>query len=586
MAEVQNVSDSMDGIDPKNRADDPQIVARIRTEILSKLPNIRGDHGGLHTEWSACFDVWNQVHRVRLYDGGSDLFIPIARSIVETFVAQIKTGVFPSMNVLLVEANPMSVGPSPQAIGELLRHCVEQARVERHIESFIRDALIYGTAIVKFPWVEKTDTVYRRRPLLPPELAGMVAPALAGKTIVMPEKVRTFYGPGFRVVDPFRFYVYPLTSRDLDDASLIFEDIEVSYQHLKAMEQRGIYSGVARVKEQDGAKQEYASNEDRQKRLTRYGVSVETSKEGKYGDCYTISEIWCIYDLDGTGMEIPCKIVSCGDIVLEARPNPFFHQGAPYLAWKLIDFPDLFFGQGLITGLKYQQYAINALVNQGIDAAVFQSAPIVIANAMNLAQGMGSIKLGPRSVIYVNGRPDESIQFPKMPDNSSTSFQTASLIMQAMRDMAGAPPIMQGKLGANETTATEASILGNNAQSGVDNLIRSLEASVLSPLMFKWYLLLQQFMDDIVYLKIAGEPKGFGLTADDLVGDYRTRWLVSTQAQDRLSQIQTEMMAQSATQMQKMGGMGGGPQGLMPTGGGNETPAEMGGQPLGPIGKK
>ena len=235
MATVENVSDNGEGLDPRNRAEDPVIVDRIRADVLSKLTGIRGDQSALKTEWASCWDVWNQTHRVRLYEGASDLFIPVARNIVETFVAQIKSGVFPSVNTLLVEANPMAPGPSPQAIGELLRHCIEQAKVERHLELFIRDALIYGTAIVKFPWVEKTETVYRRRPIVPPELAGMISPELAAMTTVMPEQVRTYYGPAFRPVDIMRFYVYPLTCRDLEDATMIFEDLDASMSHLKAM---------------------------------------------------------------------------------------------------------------------------------------------------------------------------------------------------------------------------------------------------------------------------------------------------------------------------------------------------------------
>ena len=578
MATVENVSENMDGLDPRNRAEDLVIVDRIRVDVLSKLTGIRGDQAGLRNEWAASFDCWNQTHRVRLYEGASDLFIPVARNIVETFVAQIKSGVFPSVNTLLVEANPMAPGPSPQAIGELLRHCIEQAKVERHLELFIRDALIYGTAIVKFPWVEKTETVYRRRPIVPPELAGMISPELAAMTTVMPEQVRTYYGPAFRPVDIMRFYVYPLTCRDLEDATMIFEDLDASMSHLKAMEAKGIYYDVARVKEQATSSVD-PSADGRAGRTNRYGVNIDSGYSvGKFGDCYQLSEIWCIYDLDGTGNDIPCKIVSCGDLVLEARPNPFFHQSPPYLAWKLIDMPDMFFGQGLVSGLKHQNYAVNALTNQGIDAAVFQTAPIVIANANGLTQGMGSIKLGHRSIIYVNGKPSDSIEFVKMPDTSPTAFQTSSLIMQAMRDMAGAPPILQGKLGSNETTATEASILGNNAQSGVDNFIRSLEASVMSPLLQKWYFLLQQFMEEMQYFKIANEPKDVGMSAADLVADVRLRWLVSTQVRDRLSGLQAEMMAQTATTLNQPGvpPMPGATEGP----GKNETSAEMGGQPL------
>lgn len=584
MPDLLNVPPDGDGLDPINHAEDPAVVERIQKEILSKLPRIRGEQSTLHDEWSKCFAVWDQKHEVRLYEGASDLFIPVARNIVETFVAQVKAKLFP-YKFIVEETSTGPMGamqqmgilppelPTPDAVGGLLRHFIEQASVGRRIEALIRDGFIYGTGIVKFPWLTKTREVFRRRPLLPPELAQLAPPELAQQVTIQKEQLRTFHGPAFQVVDPFRFYVSPVTVRDLDDAQLVFEDVDASYYHLQAMEKAGIYTGVARLK--DRAKVDPQVDGDRNRRLTRYGLTVEsTNGRQAYGDNYVITEIWACFDLEGTGEEYPCKIVACGDVVLEARRNPFVDQRAPYRAWKLIDFPDLFFGQGLLTGLKHQQYAVNALVNQGIDSAVYQTNPVLIANAMGLPQGMGSLKIGYRGVMYVNGRPDDNIKPLLIPDTSKTAFETASLIMSSMRDMAGAPPILQGKLGSNEQTATEASILGENAQSGVDNFVSSLEESILTPMLHDWYVMSQQFLDEPLYVDITGEPKPVQLTAEDLVLDYRFRWLsggamaaqTAANAQETAYE-QSEMMKDAAGAPMVPGAPG-------------ETPAEMGGQPM------
>lgn len=580
--DLVNVPPNMDGIDPKNWAEDPAVADRIREEVLSKLTAIRGDKNTLHEEWKKCFGVWDQQHVVRLYEGASDLFIPVARNIVETFVAQVKAKVFP-YKFIVEEAStgPMAqfqeMGlmppelPTPDAVGALLRHFIEQAKVGRAIEEFIRDAFIYGTAIVKFPWITRHREVYRRRPLIPPMLAPMVAPELASQVSLMKEQVRTFHGPDFCVVHPMRFYVHPITVKHLDDASMVFEDIDASFSHLKAMEKAGIYFDVARVKETSKP----APNEDgaRNALVDRMGISVD-SRAKSFGDPYVITEIWCNYDLEGTGEEKPCKIVACGNIVLEARCNPFVDQRPPYRYWKLIDMKDMFFGQGLVTGLKHQNFAVNALVNQGIDAAVYQTNPIVVANAMALPQGMGSIKLGYRSVIYTNGDP-ENVKFVEIPDTSKTAFETASLIMQSMRDMAGAPPILQGKLGTNEQTATEATILGQNAQSGVDNFVTGLEESVLTPMLHDWYVLAQQFLDDPLYVEITGEPKPVDLTAEDLVLDYKFRWLTGGAVAAQAAANQAEVMYKASEAAKDVAGAPAPP---------GETPAEMGGQPMAPGG--
>jgi len=578
MGEIHNISANAEGPDPQNRVSDPLVSARVKVEILSKLDNIRADKQTLHDEWGACFDCWDQKHRVRLYEGASDLFIPVARNIVETFVSQVKANIFPTTHRFYVEASPGAPGASPQAIGALLRHFAEQAHIEQHIEAFIRSGLIYGTAIAKFPWIERRYDVFRRQPLIPPEMAPFVTPDLAAAMRVTKESVKSYDGPAFRTVDLFRFYVYPITAPDVESATLLFEDIDVSWSHLKAMERAGVYADVDRCK--DRIHPGNQSDGDRNQRLGRYNVNVEAARtmaptaRGK-GDHYVITEIWAMFDIDGTGYEEPCKIVACHDVILEIRKNPFWSSRPPYRVWRLIDFPDLFFGQGLMTGLKHQNYAVNALVNQGIDAAVYQSNPIVIANSNALTQGLGSIKLGHRSVIYTNERPGDAVEFVKIPDTSPTAFQTASLIMQSMRDMAGAPPILQGKLGSRDTTATESSIIGANAQSGVQSLTSSLEASVLSPMLYDWRVLAQQFLDEEVWLKVTNEPKPVGISAQDIVGDYYTRWLVSGQVKQEAGAIQEEAVMNQARILR--GGGAAGPMGM-------ETGAEMGGQPLVPPG--
>ncbi len=582
MADLLNVEP--EGPSEQNHAENPEVCERIREQILSKLSGIRGDHAALHEEWGKCFSVWDQQHEVRLYEGASDLFIPVARNIVETFVAQVKAKLFPYKFIVEeTSTGPMAAMqqmgmvppelPTPEAIGALLRHFIEQAGVGRQMEALIRHGFIYGTGIVKFPWLTKTREVYRRRPLIPPELSPLVGPELAGIVTVQKEQLRTFHGPAFKNVDPLRFYVYPQTVADLDDASLVFEDVDASYYHLQDMEKTGTYFDVARVK--DRAKVDPQTDGDRNRRQRRTGINIESQNASRaYGDSYALTEIWACFDLEGTGEEYPCKIVACGDLVLEARRNPFVDQRAPYRAWKLIDMDDCFFGEGLVTGLKHQQYAVNALVNQGIDSAVYQTNPMLVANAMGLPQGMGSIKLGYRGVIYVNGRPDDNIKPLQIPDTSETAFQTADLIMSSMRDMAGAPPILQGKLGANKQSATEASILGENAQSGVDNFVSSLEEAVLTPMLHDWYVMSQQFLDEPLYVDITGEPKPVQLTAEDLVLDYRFRWLSGGAMAAQTAANGQEAMYNQSEMVKDASGAPAVP------GAPGETPAEMGGQPL------
>ncbi|MGH7868000.1 MAG: hypothetical protein ACREP9_10335 [Candidatus Dormibacteraceae bacterium] len=63
---------------------------------------------------------------------------------------------------------------------------------------------------------------------------------------------------------------------------------------------------------------------------------------------------------------------------------------------------------------------------------VFQTNHIVVVNTALLAQSPDTLRIAPRAVWKVIGKPDDVIQIIRPPDNSGAAFNTATLIASVM----------------------------------------------------------------------------------------------------------------------------------------------------------
>lgn len=516
-------------VDDTNYALDPEIASRAKIEIIDLLPRIKDQRRLLESMWERFEKVWSAKQDIRLYEGRSDLYFPIGRKVVETQVAHTKAQLFPTADSFYIEPSPddpVSIMAAPR-IARIMRHDVEQAKVERYLDLFLRQMFIYGPTIVKFFWKTVKSTNYRLRAM--PETGPLAEP---GAMLYQPvaEEVLLYEGPTFQVVDLFRWYIHPITVQDIDDAQIIFEEADVTRGFLQSMEDEEVYAGVDRVlnREQEGiAAANGGADESRNARLSPYGLSIGQIKPSKRNE-WRLTEVWAKFDLYGDGYEMPVKITVVDDIIIEIRQNPFWHQRFPYRAVKYIDTFDNFYGQGLIESLEHQQYALNALTNQAIDAVIFQTNHIIAVNTAALDQDVSTLRIAPRAIWKVIGSPKDAIEVIRPPDNSQAAFATAQLIAGMMQDTANAPPVMQGKMSSKEMTAFENATLMQGAQTGVMGTIRNVESSVLSPMLQYWYMMEQQFRAFESYIKIAGMPP-IPMSSQDLVGDYSFRWMVSSQ---------------------------------------------------------
>ncbi len=548
-------------IDPTNYADQQDVLDRVDSAVTKLIEPVRQQRQMIELIWDRYYKVWAAKHEYRLYEGRSDLYFPIARKIIETQVGNLKGQVFPSNGSFWaepddadMEIDPQGTQDSVKRISTLISFDVAQAKVNRWLDLFLRQGLMYGCSPVKIFWKSHQSTNYKRRMKSPQELQDSAIAGDQEKTVVGPSVVTLYEGPTFKVVNLLDWYVYPITSMDIDDAEMVFEDIIVDWQHLQAMKEEGLYLNVDELEEVDTLRPAHGNQSETHKniRLQSLGITVNQVKPEKPTQ-WKLTEVYVKFDLYGNGTMVPCLIVLCNDIVLSVRQNPFFHQVPPYLTWRVIDVQDQFYGQGLVESIEHHQYALNAMLNQTLDAVIFQTNHIVVVNTSLLAQAPETIRIAPRAIWKTMAKPDEVFSIIRPPDNSQAAFNTANLIAGSMQDTAGTPPVMQGKLPNKDATATEIAAVSQGAQTGQSSHVDNIEYSVMSPMLDMFYKLEVQFRPLDQLVKIAGQP-AIALASQDVTLDYHFRWMTGKNVPPMVAAMQQQADAAKGAAGPPMGG--------------------------------
>lgn len=547
-------------IDPTNYAGRPKDDERVRNKWIRLLPQVRSQRASITADWQRYYAVWEGTHSIRYYEGQADLKIKMIRKVCDTFTSHVKAAIWPENDLYEIIPGRNTTTEAAEAIRDVLDHDIEQAGLRDLTDLFLDTGWIYGIAVLKSFWGLETTTNYSLR-------------NIKGNLSVEPEELRLYEGPQTELVDPLRFYVYPIQARQLKDAEALFEDRTVTESFLRDMEAANVYRNVQKVIDKKRAPDDDAvpngtnmrpiaddTTHERDSRINAHGFTVSGDTISP-NPAYQLTEIWAKHDLKGDGRLVPCKITVVEDEIVEIRQNPFFDQEPPYLMWRVKDLIDNVYGQSLVALIEDYQYAIDALFNQAIDSANFQINHITYINETYLDSDQ--IRVAPRAIWRGEGPPRDSFEIIRPPDTTQVALQMAAFIIEMLENIAGQPPVRQGRIEHSRTTAKEASIAAQGAAAFGNATTSKLQQTVMCKLLFKYYKLEQQFRAMDSYAKITGQlPEQ--LDIQGIIGDYNFRWFVGDLAEQALLtdqlRAQLEAMAQAqgpeAAMAQQMG-MGG-----------------------------
>jgi hypothetical protein len=346
----------------------------------------------------------------------------------------------------------------------------------------------------------------------------------------------------------FSWFMWPPTVNDLREATLVFEDIQMSKQYIEEVGKR---QGWKNLDLAIWSPQPSNVNADMQEQQDAIRLSpttaVDTTRIGEKAHWAYLTEAYFTMPVpkalyrpnEEPGSHVPVQVLMAGSVPVLVRRNPFWFQHAPYVVQKLNDTPDAFYGTGMGRLGKSLQYLANDFMNQTNDNATYGLNPVVIINP-NLI--VGPIEpLAPGRMWHMTD--PSGVKFDRPPiEQMQHGMALTNMLSSWLNDLLGTPPILQGnnsKGGAK--TATGAQLLQQNIKTDLQDQVEDIELDVLIPLMEMVAKLGQQYQDQDWMVATSGGL--ITVAPDDLVGEFAFSWLASSQAANQ------QMRAQQAMQL-------------------------------------
>lgn len=534
-----------------NFADDPDSRHWLDVNVASLLNIVRGEYTAQHESWGDIRRMGNLTRdNNAAYEGKSQAYLPIYQSARETKVSHISQGLFPSDTYIDARSVIPDISPElEQTVKQWMMFHLEQSmRLRAELKPWLRNLLDYGLSVGKVWWekppVPQRQTKLKRLPGIESMLLDYApAPSFSNE------------GPRFKARNIFSWYVWPVSVNSIEEASIVFEDIQVSKQFVDEMASRKLWCNVEQALAGGNFPDSNTRIQEQLAEVANMTTAASNYQAGDLANWRTLTECWfrmpvpaALYRPGETvGSAVPVKVIFVGSIPVEARRNPFWHQQPPYVMRRINEVPDSFFSTGMGRTVSSLQYLANDFMNQTNDNGIYGLNPIIKYNPNLVVGPLEPLEPGrmfaltdPAGMVF-DRPPIEQMQYGLMLTNQLISYAN---------DFGGAPNVLQGsgsKGGAK--TATGAQILQSNAKGGLQDIIEDIELCVLEPMMRMVASLGQQYESAERYMAISGGQK-IQFKRDMLEAEFAFRWVASSQAVNRQQRAQAAVQfAQLAAQL-------------------------------------
>lgn len=525
-----------------NFADDPDTLVWIQQNVIPLMERTRGDRATLNEEWLEIQKMSYMQHgKSKRYEGMSDAYIPAYAKNANTRVSHTAAALFPSEDFLSARALTPDMEPMQEAAKKwMMYQMLKEAALRSNMKPFLRQLFDYGTSVGKV-WYDTTPAKTKKGSKRKNAEAMLEA-------IFAPPK-NAAGGCRFRAVSMFAWYSFPASVDNIAQATLVFEDIQVSKQFADQMVAAGEWKHPEVLVFNSNLN---ITDSARQDQMAMQGLSGVASREGlgELGQWMTMSEVYCRMPLprnqyredEQPGDLVPVQLIVLNNVAVVARRNPFWFQHAPYVVKSINERPDMMYGVGLGRQGSGLQGLINDFANQTNDNGMYALNPVAIINPNSI---IGTPKMSPGAAWYATD-PKNAVVFDRPPHEQVQMGMGMGSQMQALlSDLLGTPPILQGSGGGgNARTATGSQILQANTKTDIQDDVEDLEEEVLAPLMEMMWSLGQQYESAERMIAIAGAA--IKIDPQMFAGDFAFQWLASTQTQNQQMKLQGAMQFMQA----------------------------------------
>ncbi len=452
-----------------------------------------------------------------------------SRVIMPEIFTQIET-IKPRLISHLPKFLPRPVGPEDVELAQLMETLMDWAarNSKLHLElvKLFHPVLLYGTGILKtFPetrygWGSEMSTVFQtetqlvKTPIIDPDTQRPMIdpdgnPVLNEEEIsldipvdMVPEKIRyvAYDGPGAKSLNIRNFWPAP-EAEDVQGARYCIHRVYKSVSEI----QRLILKGVYRFPEEMSFSDLFTAHDD--PRITQM-ESLEFSP----GNDPTRKQLELLEFWTNDGPDSPGRVITIANrkAILRVHENPFWHGMKPFV--RFVDYlrPNHFWGIGEVQAMEGLQDAINAIVNQRIDAGRLINNPMFAVNKDDL-YNLGDLAVRPGGVVPFKGdgsRANEVLHRIDLGEVPTSAFTEVQSLQNMSERVTAVSSYQQGIDAPSQVeTATGAAIMQEAGASRFGLKVKLFEIDPFEDLSLQYGSLLQQFTSTERVVRLVG-PAG------------------------------------------------------------------------------
>jgi hypothetical protein len=463
--------------DPDKLLSDDEMFALVR----ERWDAARDWRAGKEVQWRRWYKLYRSYAERKNWPHAVSLFIPLIWSTVESFLPRLVM----QKPTILVEARGDENIPSASYHRQLLDYQWQDLNLPMVINDWVKECLIYGTAIVKVGWEKRT--MHRK-----------FMQVVEGKSQEAEDPEFVVADQPFVALTPIEnFYPEP-GSPDIPRARYVIERYKKTYWELKDMAKNLGWNMAAVEKLKD--KQMGDADETGQD-------TFKTDKESTFGTSDSKmakqrAQIWEFEVIEYWEDGRYAIIVTDPEVVLMNDHNPNNHGMKPYL--RIVDnsLPGEFHGVGEPEVLQHINTELNALHNlrlENVNRSVFQMFKVKIGSPVT----PNMTKFKPQGVIWVTSQDDIEPLYNGQP--TQALYRDEDSLRMWAQIASGANDNFQGVASdLQQETATGASILAQAAASRVGMKFLQLSSLGLEPLGQMLISLNEQHLKTDTAVKIVG----------------------------------------------------------------------------------
>lgn len=451
-------------------------------EISKKISNFLSWREPYKQKWDRYYGIYRSHLEDRNYPWQANIFVPYAFSTVETIVPRLVSSK-PQIDILPREKGD-EIYAEVQA--KLIDYQWDQMGMDEMMPDVIRQALIYGTSILKVTW-ERKEADVSTTVELDPEYPELGDEEVTTKEVVINR-------PKVEMVDLYDFMWDPM-GYSIKTCSWVAHRTRRSYKYLLEMQKAGIYKNVTLLKDQ--ANKVYQPESDFDARHNATGMP-DPEQYGSGSDNEDNIEIIEYYEDD--------KIITLANrsiVIREEKQNPFNHGKKPFV--RIVDqsVPKEFCGIGEIEPIETLQYELNDMRNQRMDNAV-----MVLNRMWKVKNGAGvdedELISDVGGIVHTDDM--EGLEPIIQQDLPNSSYKEETLIKADIQQTTGITDYTKGVASdalANET-ATGISLLQEAGNSRLRLKMLNVEYAIKEIGEFM-VSLNKQFIDEDTVIRITGD---------------------------------------------------------------------------------